>query len=287
MKISVVIPVYNEHERIRECIESILKNTKKPFEVIVADGGSEDRTAEIAGSFPGVKVLENPERTAAAGRNVGIRNARGEIIAFTDGDCIVDQNWLSSIQKCFEEHPELDGLRGRIVPVRTDNRYEAYWNHLAWELLMQFGDEPYVIQERGLDRSLITANCAYRRKMLCKVKGFSRWFGNNAEDVDLTWRVLDQGATLMYDPAPLVYAHGVTTLKGIARKSFRNGISSSKLQKKYGKRINYDISIYQMLGLNLFGVLQGKQDAALNVVELACHLQGKYWGSLKYKVINI
>ena len=120
------------------------------------------------------------------------------------------------------------------------------------------------------------------------IDGKSDWIDlRSAEDVDLTWRVLDQGATLMYDPAPLVYAHGVTTLKGIARKSFRNGISSSKLQKKYGKRINYDISIYQMLGLNLFGVLQGKQDAALNVVELACHLQGKYWGSLKYKVINI
>ena len=287
MKISVVIPVYNEEERIQECLESILNNTQRPFEVIVADGGSEDRTVAIASSFPDVKVLANPGRTAAAGRNVGILSATGEIIAFTDGDCIVDQNWISAIQKCFEEHSDLDGIRGKIVPVRTDNRYEAYWNHLAWELLMKFGDEPYVIQEKRLDNSLITANCAYRRELLLKVDGFSSWFGNNAEDVDLTWRILEHGASLMYDPTPLVYAHGVTTVKGIAQKSFRNGISSSKLQKKYGKRINYDATIYRMLGSNVLGLAKRRQDAALNIVELFCHLQGKYWGSLKYKVINI
>ena len=285
MKVSVVIPVYNEEARIRECLNSLFRNTEQPFEVILADGGSEDRTVEIAREFPGVRVLANPSRTAAAGRNVGIKHARGDVIAFTDGDCIADSGWIAAIRRCFEERPGLDGVRGKITSAPGVNKYERYWNRLAWELLMQFGDEPHEIRERNLADALVTANCAYRRRTLVRLKGFSRWFGNNAEDVDLTWRALDAGAVLTYDPRIVIQAHGVTSREGIAKKSFRNGVSSSKLQKRYGGKINYDVNIYKMLGSNLRAVFS-REDASLNVLELFFHLLGKYWGSLKYKVIN-
>lgn len=91
----------------------------------------------------------------------------------------------------------------------------------------------------------------------------------------------------MYDPSVIIYAHNVTTLKGIAKKSFRNGVSSSKLQKVYGGKFNYDPGIYKMLGKNIVGVLKREKDAGLNVVELASHLAGKYYGSVKAHVINI
>ena len=234
-----------------------------------------------------MRVLENRGRTAASGRNVGIRAARGDVIAFTDGDCCADRDWIGAIRACFAEHPGLDGVRGRILPAEPENRYEAYWNHLAWELLMRFGDTPHDITEKDLGDALITANCAYRRSLLVRLKGFSRWFGNNAEDVDLTWRALDSGASLVYDPAAVVRAHGVTTLRGIAEKSFRNGVSSSKLQKRYGGKINYDTMIYKMLASNMKGLVLGREDAALNALELFCHLQGKYWGSLKFGVVNL
>lgn len=285
-KISVVIPVYNEEKHIRECLKALTENTVKPYEILVVDGRSEDRTVEIAKRFPEVKVYTNEKRTAAGGRNVGILKAKGEIIAFTDGDCIVDRNWIQSISDAFETY-EIDGLGGKVDVAVPENRYEEYWNNLAWTQLMNFGDERYLVEERTLNDSFVTANCAYTRKLLWKLKGFSNWFANNAEDVDLSWRALDLGARLMYCPDVKIKAHGVDSLKGIKQKSFRNGVSSSKLQKRYGKRINYDWNIYKMLFHNMRGVLKREDIAQLNVMELSFHLLGKYYGSLKYRVFNI
>lgn len=285
MNISVVIPVFNEGKRLKECLTAICCNTKKPLEVIVSDGGSCDDTVAIAKSFPGVKVIHNKRKNAAAGRNEGIKIAKGEIIAFTDGDCIVAKDWIESIERYFLEN-NVDGIGGKVLNAKPENKYEEYWGNLAWNLIMNFGDEAYEVKEKKLNDAFVTANCAYRRKLLVKVKGFNNWFANNAEDVDLCWRTIDSGAKLMYAPEVVIYAYNVTTLKGIAKKSFRNGLSSSKLQKKYGGKINFDPNIYKMLGKNIKGVFKKEKDAWLNVVELSTHLLGKYYGSIKVGVIN-
>ena len=152
---------------------------------------------------------------------------------------------------------------------------------------MNFPDEAYEVKEKKLNDAFVTANCAYKRKLLYSIKGFNRFFANNAEDVDLCWRAIDKGARLVYVPDVIIYAHNVTTLKGIAQKSFRNGVSSSKLQKVYGSRFNYDPNIYRMLGRNILGLIKREKDAGLNCVELVCHLLGKYYGSFKVGVVNV
>ena len=97
-RISVVIPVFNEEKNIRDTLNSIYNNTMKPFEIIVADGRSSDSTVDIIRSeFKDVILINNEKKTAAAGRNAGIKKAVGNIIAFTDGDCIVDPKWIESI----------------------------------------------------------------------------------------------------------------------------------------------------------------------------------------------
>lgn len=168
-----------------------------------------------------------------------------------------------------------------------ENHYEEYWGNLAWNLIMNFPDEAYEVKEKKLNDAFVTANCAYKRELLYRIQGFSNFFANNAEDVDLCWRAIESGAKLVYVPDVVIYAHNVTTLKGIAKKSFRNGVSSSKLQKKYGNRFNCDPSIYKMLLKNIAGLVKKETDAELNCVELICHLLGKYYGSLKVGVINI
>lgn len=287
MKISVIIPTLNEEKRISDTLEAIYSGTLIPSEIIVVDGGSSDCTVRIIKEkYPDVVLLNNPERTAAAGRNIGIKKAKGDIIAFTDGDCIVDRDWLKNIKIHFE-NKEIDGLGGKVMNAPPENHYEEYWGNLAWNLIMNFPDEAYEVKEKKLNDAFVTANCAYKRELLYRIQGFSNFFANNAEDVDLCWRAIESGAKLVYVPDVVIYAHNVTTLKGIAKKSFRNGVSSSKLQKKYGNRFNCDPSIYKMLLKNIAGLVKKETDAELNCVELICHLLGKYYGSLKVGVINI
>lgn len=285
--ISVVMPVYNEAANIISTLEALYSNTVLPDEVIVADGGSTDNTVQlIKERFPQATVINNPEKNAAAGRNEGIKKAQGDVIAFTDGDCIVDKHWIENISKAFSEN-EIDGLGGKVLIAPPINHIEEYWGNLAWKLIMNFGDEPYIVDRCTLNDAFVTANCAYKRSLLVKVKGFNNWFANNAEDVDLCWRAIKSGARLMYIPDVQIYAHNVTTVNGVAKKSFRNGYSSSKLQKKYGSKVNFDPNIYKMLGRNIVGLLRREKDAGLNVLELTCHLAGKYYGSIKAHVINV
>lgn len=287
MKISVVISVYNEEKRIKKTLDAIYNNTEIPYEVIVVDGGSCDATKKIIRKyFKNVVVYDNPRRNAAAGRNIGIRRAKGDIIAFTDGDCIVDSKWIENIRKTFESG-EIDGVGGKVLNAEPENHYEEYWGNLAWNIIMNFPDESYNVTKKTLNDAFVTANCAYSRKILYKIKGFNTFFANNAEDVDLCWRALDSGAKLKYDPEIMIYAHNVTTLSGIMKKSFRNGVSSSKLQKIYGGKFNYDPVIYKMLCKNMLGVVRKEYDSKLNCIELSAHLLGKYYGSIKVGVINI
>lgn len=285
--ISVVMPVYNEEVHIIETLEALYANTVQPDEVIVADGGSTDKTVQlIRENFPQVIIVNNQKKNAASGRNIGIEKAQGDIIAFTDGDCIVDKDWIKNISIAFSEN-NIDGLGGKVLIAPPINHIEEYWGNLAWNLIMNFGDVPYIVDKCTLNDSFVTANCAYKKELLISLEGFSDWFANNAEDVDLCWRAIKSGAKLMYIPNVQIYAHNVTTKKGVAKKSFRNGYSSSKLQKVYGSKFNYDPNIYKMLGRNLIGVIKREKDAGLNVLELTCHLAGKYYGSIKARVINI
>lgn len=149
MTISVVIPVYNEERRILHTLKAIYDGSLLPTEIIVVDGGSSDHTVEIVmNSYPDVVLLNNPDKTAATGRNVGILEAHGEIIAFTDGDCLVARDWLRNIAKHFED-TDIDGLGGKVLNAVPENRYEEYWGNLAWNLIMSFPDESYEVREKN------------------------------------------------------------------------------------------------------------------------------------------
>lgn len=85
-KISIIIPVKNEENKIEQCIGAVFNQTLKPFEAIVVNGHSTDNTVENAKKFP-VKVVYENYGTVGGARQVGLENAEGNFIAFTDADC--------------------------------------------------------------------------------------------------------------------------------------------------------------------------------------------------------
>ncbi len=98
--ISVIIPCYNAENFIGEAIESVLRQTFKPYEIIVVDDGSTDDSAKIALSFgPPVKVIRQSNKGESVARNVGIKEAKGEFIYFLDADDIVEKNSFEKMLK--------------------------------------------------------------------------------------------------------------------------------------------------------------------------------------------
>jgi len=108
-KVSVIIPVRNGAKKLTQCLEAVLAQSYEPKEVIVVDGHSSDDTVKVASKFP-VKVLYEDYHTRAGGCQVGIENAEGEYIAFTDADCIPGKDWLANLIKEFD-----DGIAGLVV----------------------------------------------------------------------------------------------------------------------------------------------------------------------------
>ena len=104
MKISVVIPALNEEKMIEDSLKSINNQTlpRKDYEIIVVDGKSSDKTVEIARKYAD-RVLVGNYKPIGLARDIGLRKAKGEIVAQTDADTIVPNNWLESFIKAFED----------------------------------------------------------------------------------------------------------------------------------------------------------------------------------------
>lgn len=111
MKISVVIPAFNEQEYLEACLKSLENQIEKPFETIVVNNNSIDKTVEIAKKF-GAKVLHQKKPGTTPTRNKGFNAARGDIIARVDADTRVKADWTKRIRQAFEKDAKLLGLSG-------------------------------------------------------------------------------------------------------------------------------------------------------------------------------
>src|SRR5205085_10184984 len=88
---------YNGGRTLDQCLRSLLDLDYPDYEVIVVDDGSADDTPAILARFPGVRAVRQPNRGLSVARNVGLREATGEVVAYTDSDCFADPDWLAHL----------------------------------------------------------------------------------------------------------------------------------------------------------------------------------------------
>lgn len=288
-KTTVIIPTLNEERYIATALNAIASGSVLPDELIVVDGGSNDQTVQIASGYTSL-LIHNPKVHAAAARNLGIQHAQGDIVAFTDADCIPAPNWLERICQQFEQDVEMAGIGGRLVPHPDANQIESFSANVFINEVMRFSLKPQTHHYPGLWNGLITANCAYRKTSLLSVGGFRDVFANYGEDLDLMWRMI-RDHKLVYDPDLMVTHRFTSTMKGLSKKYIQYGISSSLLTRYFLKSPRVDWVIYKRLFQNLAGALstseQRRMLARLYLVQLSSHLLGKYIGSYRYGVVNL
>ena len=114
-RVSVIIPVFNDADRLRICLEALESQTfADPFEIIVVDNDSSDEPDAVVASSPRAQLLREPRRSSYAARNRGAAAARGEVLAFIDSDCIPGPDWLLSGVRCLEASPEPAFVGGEV-----------------------------------------------------------------------------------------------------------------------------------------------------------------------------
>lgn len=134
MKISVVIPSFNESANIVACLESLNRQTipREDYEIIVVDGGSRDSTRELAEPLADLVFIQTSRKVGGA-RNDGAMRSSGPILATTDADCIIPDNWLEVILDDFERYPGVVQLFGPVDPIEKTIK-----NHLSLALANYF-----------------------------------------------------------------------------------------------------------------------------------------------------
>ncbi|MFN6945100.1 MAG: glycosyltransferase [Cytophagaceae bacterium] len=114
--VSVIVPVYNDAGRIEKCIEALMNQTypQNRYEILIVDNGSTDDTCSVIKKYPVKLLAEKEKQSSYAARNKGIKNAMGEVIAFTDSDCIPASNWIEKGVKNLLQTHNCGLVAGRI-----------------------------------------------------------------------------------------------------------------------------------------------------------------------------
>jgi glycosyltransferase involved in cell wall biosynthesis len=216
--ISVVVTVRNEARCLGQLLDSLLVQ-EPPFEIVLVDSESRDRTVEIAETFarrhPGVLRIILQSGSRGIGRNRGVREARGACVAFTDGDCFADSQWIHELREGLATTPV---VAGRTVVVGKPS-YGAL--------------ERVELFQSGYDVTYPSCNLAYHRDLFERLGGFDPRF-ITAEDIDLNLRAVRAGAAIRYVPEGIIYHHKRATFARFLFQAFWNGYGRKQLTEKQG-----------------------------------------------------
>jgi glycosyltransferase involved in cell wall biosynthesis len=222
--VSVIIPVRNEEKSIAKCLQSVVNQDypEDRMEMLVVDGGSEDRSREIvfelSSRYPMIGLLDNPKLTAPAGLNLGIREARGDIIVRVDGHCWLEPDYVSQCVRCLRE-TGADNVGGLMQAMGQD--YVSQVIALAISSFFGSGGSRfhYAPKEQYVDTVYLGA---FRRSIFDKVGFFNERLVRN-QDYELNYRIIAAGGKIFLSPAIKSSYYGRSTLGDLWQQYFQYG----------------------------------------------------------------
>jgi GT2 family glycosyltransferase len=229
--VSVVVPVLNGERTLGDCLVSLLRTDypEERREILVVDNGSTDRTAEIIKSLP-VRYLREERQGAPAARNTGIKASRGELVAFTDADCVVTREWLGELVRAFDEDG-IGGVAGEIFPYPPKTPAERYAARVR-----SLSPQKYL--SRPMLPFAVFANLAFRRDVFDRVGLLDEAITMGAEATDFCTRFLrGTGLRLEYAPDAVVFHRYRATAREFFRQQWNYGRGHVLLHIKYRREI--------------------------------------------------
>jgi cellulose synthase/poly-beta-1,6-N-acetylglucosamine synthase-like glycosyltransferase len=225
--VTVIVPARDAAGTLGGCLAALLAvdYPARRREIVVVDNGSNDGTAAMARSRA-VRCVSEPRRGSAHARNAGVAAARGELLVFTDADCLPTTGWLRAIVERFRD-PAVGAVAGEILPYppRTAaERHAARIRHLS----------PRRYLTRPILPFAVTANLAFRREVLEWIGPFDHRSPHGGESTDICTRFFRAtDLRLVPEPRAIVLHRHRSTLGGFLRQQWGYGRGHAFLYMKY------------------------------------------------------
>jgi len=248
LKASVIVPVHNGEKTIADCLHSILSQcTAFPFEVIVVNDGSTDKTAEIAKEFGKTRLISQKQQGPAVARNNGAKEADGNVIVFIDSDCVAAANWLQEMVSPLHSM-EIAGVQGR---------YKSKQKQLIARLIqLEIEQRHDKMAEQQFIDFMGSYSAAYRKSVFQEMHGFDASFPMaSGEDTDLSFRINKKGHKLLFNPKAIVFHTHPTSLHRYLKVKFYRAFWRVKVYGKHKGKIAKDSYTSQAIKAQILIVL--------------------------------
>ena len=262
MKVSLVVTVLNEEPSIAALLESLISQTRQPDEIVIVDGGSNDKTVNIIKSYQkvikGLKLLEF-KTTRSEARNIGIRSSSGDVIVTTDAGCVAEKHWIKKITQPFTDS-KIDMVAGFYEMIGGSSPMRLAMSVFIGVTPDKF-DDHFLASARSL---------AFRKILWEKVGGFPEGLKDTAEDTMFNYNIIKAGAkiarvkdAIVYWQLPLTLIEGFKKIFLYAKGDARSGIWWHPTKKFSTHNIKiafiylrYIFALYFILFIPLFPVLK-------------------------------
>ncbi len=209
MKISILIPCFNEEKSIAECVLSCLNQSRKPDQIVVVNDGSTDRSGEILAQFGDaitVVTVSVPTGNKSYAQEIGLRYVTGDIFVATDGDTILDQDFIKYVEEDFIRGPQVSALSG-YVRSRKHN-----WLTACRAFEYAVGQNLHKLAQHHLGFLFVIPGAAG----VFKTEHFKKYISFDhdtlTEDLDFTYRLHQLDLKVLYDRRLVVYTQDPATL---------------------------------------------------------------------------
>lgn len=239
MKVSVIIASYNSSPTIKRCLSSLTKqSTVKDFEIIVVDSSTDNTAVIVSEQFPQVKLLKFSDRKYPGdARNAGVAISSGEILAFTDADCIVKPDWIEQIIIAHQNTP-LPVVGGGI----TNGNPDSYvgWGYYFCSL------SQWMPPSKQFERTDIPTGCLSAKRWSFEKYGpFIE--GSLCEDTCFNWKIAEAGYSSLFVPAIQVAHINIEDLKVFLSRKIQHGKTFARLRVQQERFSNLRRIIYILL----------------------------------------
>jgi glycosyltransferase involved in cell wall biosynthesis len=245
--ISVIVAVRNEEEYIDKCLDSLIKQDipHEKYEIIVIDGMSDDKTPEILSQYQSrfphlIRIFDNPKRFQSIGRNIGVKNAEGEVVIFFNGHSYADSRYVGILFNALRSSPPEIAAIGTPLYVPDD---ETFFNKAMAYVQMSFlggGGTTFRLSNRK--KYVDTTPLPAYKKEIVESVGLHDERLHDAEDLELQWKIRKKGYKLMIcHDARVYYYRKHNSFRLLAKKMINYGISRAIVTKKHPRAFKLPI----------------------------------------------